>query len=508
MAEIGVRLGGDNSAFRGMLDESEAALGKFGRSIGTLLPAISAAAVAGFFKQIMNEAGVLQDLSDRLSVSTDSLQAFNFAVTQAGGKTEDASKAWDKARLSIDELVGGSDTMAKNFEKLNLTSRDFIGLNLAQSFEKIAQAYRDNKDAAGSYEAIAAILGTKTLPKVMLGLEELADKGFPGLEASARSAMQFIDKDAISSLDKLGDTMAALWSGFKAQSSNAANFALDVLANFGTVAGVIWDRINGGNLTPAEAARKAAPAMRAVTDELQLAMVAAEKQKKLDEDAAKKRATKDVSKEEFEKAARKLKAKEDAEAATQADKIALKASKDRAELRNHEVELVKLAKERAKAQGAVTSEFTKQLSEIQKMAGAGQGGFQATSTGGKEGTTTVAALENAVANAKKAVEVAYKSVDRNEADSARNLVDAKALLDQSERNLLKAQSQQGIGSPVEILISGLDFTSLSKTSDAAFGSREKNSFDAEMLKIAKENKLSTQDIKRAVKVIEGTLLGD
>jgi hypothetical protein len=244
---------------------------------------------------------------------------------------------------------------------------------------------------------------------------------------------------------------------------------------------------------------KAVASMRKVTTEMELAMAQTEKQAKLDKEKADARAKMEKENEEAAAKAMKLKKAEDDAEQKRMDFQ----NKQARDLLEQEYKLVAAALERAKAQGVVTTEFERQLVEIQKMGGAGQGGFKATSTGGKQGTTTVAALENVVANAKTAVEVAYKNINGEE--GARNLVEAKALLDQSQSNLLKAQNQQGIGSPVEILISGLDFTSLKQTSNAAFGSREQNAMDKELLAVAKKTSMSSEEIQKAVKFIESTL---
>lgn len=480
MAEIGVKLGGDNSAFRGMLDDSSAALGKFGRSVTNLLPALSGAAVLGFFKTVIDKAGALQDLSDRLGVATDELQAFQFAVTQAGGTAEQANQIWDKARKAFDGLAAGTPEVVKQFERLHLSAKDFVGLDYPQALELTAKAYKQSADEAGAYEAFVSLLGEKSSPRLMAALMRLADVGFPALNQALIEAGGMIDKHAIQKMDDFGDRLAAAKDRMIAWGGVILGAVDKTMQGLGGLASSVVNVFEGrgfkdgfGALSPqAEAAVKAinkvAPALRDVAAE----------QKKAEKEA---------------------KARESAE-----DKIQDKARKQREEMLSNETKLVKLAMERAKAQGAVTTEFSKQLSDIQKMGGAGQGGFQATSTGGKEGTTTVSALENVLANAKKAVDVAYKNI--NDDEGARNLVEAKALVDQSERNLLKAQNQQGIGSPVEILISGLDFTSLKQTSDAAFGTKGQEALDRELLAVAKENNMSTKDIQRAVKVIEGTLL--
>jgi hypothetical protein len=428
-------------------------------------------------------------------------------VTQAGGKTEDATKTWDKARQSVDALVSGSESMEKSFKAIGLSAADFVDLNMEQSLEKIARAYKDNEQVAGAYDAVTEILGSKTLPKVMLGLERLANEGFPNLTKSAKDSMQVMDKDVIAKLDDFGDRMARIGGGLKSLGAEAAGLVFGIADVAGFLAAGTVGALKGegffsgaaGVFGSAKDGEKAVASMRKVTTEMELAMAQTEKQAKLDKEKADARAKMEKENEEAAAKAMKLKKAEDDAEQKRMDFQ----NKQARDLLEQEYKLVAAALERAKAQGVVTTEFERQLVEIQKMGGAGQGGFKATSTGGKQGTTTVAALENVVANAKTAVEVAYKNINGEE--GARNLVEAKALLDQSQSNLLKAQNQQGIGSPVEILISGLDFTSLKQTSNAAFGSREQNAMDKELLAVAKKTSMSSEEIQKAVKFIESTL---
>ncbi len=195
------------------IGEADGAVGKFSTGVksmmGSLGATLGAGAVIGWFSSIVESAGRLQDVSDNLNVSTDALQGFNYAITQAGGSTEDASKILHKTGLSLDELASGNAAAEKNFAALHLTAKDFKGLTLEQSMEKIAKASKDYGHEAGAASAANDILG-KTGSKLNSVIEQLGTDGFQKLTADAREAGQVIGGETIAKLDQLGDNMAKL----------------------------------------------------------------------------------------------------------------------------------------------------------------------------------------------------------------------------------------------------------------------------------------------------------
>jgi hypothetical protein len=368
----------------------------------------------------------------------------------------------------------------------------------------IARAYKENEAAAGAYDAVTDILGSKTAPKLLVALNQLANEGFPGLAESARSAMQLMDKEVISKLDDFGDRMARIWTAMKSGGADLAGVFFKVGDAIGTITAGIVGLAKGWDISAAGEAlnpKKAVESMRKVTTEMEAQKAIAEAEAKADEERRKNQEKMD---KENEAAAEKY-AKEMKKLADDEDKMNAKRNAAARAAVDAEYKLVQLAMERAKAEGKVTTAFEDQLVSIQKMGGAGQGGFKAGPGGGGEGTTTVAALETVVANSKTALEFAYKNI--NEEGGDRQLIEAKALVDQSEKNLQKAKNQQGVGSPVEILISGLDFSSLEKVANAALGSREQNSLDRELLSVTKKTGMTTDEINASVKYILGELKG-
>ena len=186
--------GGDTTGLQRAISSAETMVGAFQRTLSTLGLGIGAAAVVGFFKTVVDHAGKIQDLSDRLSVSTDALQAFNASAEEAGATTEQAALAWQNAKKAIDELGAGTPAVVASFNALGLTVEDFIGLNLEQSLDKIAQGYAKNKNEAGAYAAISDILGSKSAPKLNAVLLAMGEETLPALIARMKEAGQVIEQ--------------------------------------------------------------------------------------------------------------------------------------------------------------------------------------------------------------------------------------------------------------------------------------------------------------------------
>ncbi len=210
---IQAAIGADNTKLRSDATETEGIFGKLGSRITTLWQSVGAAltagAVIGFFKSVADHASRVQDAADRLQVGTDAFQSFSYAVTQAGGTTDDAARIFGTAKLKLDELAAGNDATTKSFGTLHLKAADFKGLSLEQSMEKIAAASAKYGHEAGATAAANDILG-KTGSKLSVVIERLGTDGFQKLTADARAAGQVIEGETLGKIDKLGDHMATL----------------------------------------------------------------------------------------------------------------------------------------------------------------------------------------------------------------------------------------------------------------------------------------------------------
>jgi hypothetical protein len=223
---IGVELTGDNAKFAGMIDGSIGVVNKFNQVLGALGVGISLGGLISFFKEVADKTGKIQDLSERLGASTDALQAFSYASQQAGATTEQATAAWDKAKRAVDSLVAGEATAAKMFGRIGLSAKDFIGLNMDQSLERIASGYRANEGAAGAYEAVTDILGSKTAPRLNTVLLQLGAEGFQAFIDQAQKAGHLIGGETIKAVDTFGDALEREKGRLNTWGANAAGVAI------------------------------------------------------------------------------------------------------------------------------------------------------------------------------------------------------------------------------------------------------------------------------------------
>ncbi len=277
--DISVRLNGDNSNFRSMMDSSQSLVGKFSQAFNAIGVGVGAAAVIGFFKSVTDRGGELQDLSDRLGVNTDHLQAFDFAVRQAGGSSAQANMVWDKSRKAFDELAIGSKTAVDNFAALGLSAKSFDGLGLADALALTAKGYAENADKAGAYEAMMEITGAKSGPALNAVLLQLGSEGFPALLAALDASGNKMEKDTIRQLDQLGDAAEKNKMKLVAIGASFMGFILSIGEGIGALAGNAVNLVQGLDMSTLEqSAQKAEVAVKALTPAVERLTKEGEKQ--------------------------------------------------------------------------------------------------------------------------------------------------------------------------------------------------------------------------------------
>lgn len=257
--------GADTAPLQKGAGEAEGIVGKLGGAMSSLGVGFGIAAVVGFTKSVIDSAGKLADLSDRLGVSTDALQSFDHAAKLAGASSTETTQMWDRGRKSIDGLLAGTEAQIALFAKLHLTQQDLAGLPLEAQVEKIARAYQAAKGEAGAYEAITEILGTRSSPKLLVALDQLAGQGFAGLTSSAKAAGQVVDGEFIGAMDRLGDSLSIATGALKTAAGSVVGFFLSAMEKVGTLAGGV---VYGGDAM-VEALKKPGPAAAELAEKIE-----------------------------------------------------------------------------------------------------------------------------------------------------------------------------------------------------------------------------------------------
>lgn len=163
-----------NNATKGIKDLSDN-LGNAAKKTA-ILSATAAGAIAGIYKLGTSTASVgaeLQDYSDRLGVSAEELQRWNYIAMQSGLETEQLTKSMSKARDAIGTaLTGGSNTATTALQAL-LGDLSKIPQDTSQGFQVIINALADVEDstlqAYYANEIFGEKLATDLIPLINQG---------------------------------------------------------------------------------------------------------------------------------------------------------------------------------------------------------------------------------------------------------------------------------------------------------------------------------------------------
>lgn len=168
-----------NNATKGITDLSDN-LGKAAKKTA-ILSASAVGAIAGIYKLGTSTASAgaeLQDYSDRLGVSAEELQRWQYIAMQSGLETEQLTKSMAKARDAIGTaLTGGSNTATTALQAL-LGDLSKLPQDTSQGFQVIINALADVEDstlqAYYANEIFGEKLATNLIPLINQGAGTIA----------------------------------------------------------------------------------------------------------------------------------------------------------------------------------------------------------------------------------------------------------------------------------------------------------------------------------------------
>lgn len=168
-----------NNATKGIKDLSDN-LGNAAKKTA-ILSATAAGAIAGIYKLGTSTASAgaeLQDYSDRLGVSAEELQRWNYIAMQSGLETEQLTKSMSKARDAIGTaLTGGSNTATTALQTL-IGDLNQLPKDTSQGFEVIINALANVEDstlqAYYANEIFGEKLATDLIPLINQGAGTIA----------------------------------------------------------------------------------------------------------------------------------------------------------------------------------------------------------------------------------------------------------------------------------------------------------------------------------------------
>ena len=225
------------AAFGVNTGQAKVALKELDKSIGvtkgalstlakTALGAFSTHALKDFLGEQIELGSKLNDTSEKLGLSTDELQKFQFAAGQMGVDADQAAQSLGFLNKNIGEAIAGQKEAVQSFASLGVEIKDGAGnvRELGDIIPDVADAFQkmgSDQERAATAMKLFGRSGQALIPLLKLGSEELREmnKQFDDLGLG-------IGEDFIKAADEAGDKLDILKLGFRALKTR---IALEVL---------------------------------------------------------------------------------------------------------------------------------------------------------------------------------------------------------------------------------------------------------------------------------------
>jgi hypothetical protein len=212
--------------------------------LGPVLSALSVGALANFVNRAVDAVGGLGELADSVGVSTDALQAFRFAATEVGLRSEDLERGLAILTRRIGEAAVDGGEAEKAFRKIGVAFLDASGNArategvLADIADRIAAIQSPAERARIATEIFGDRIGQRLIPFLAQGRERLQD-----LIAEALRYGVIADAELIVKADQASDKINKLGEAFGRLATRIAAEAAPALSTFATVLeGVLFGR--------------------------------------------------------------------------------------------------------------------------------------------------------------------------------------------------------------------------------------------------------------------------
>jgi hypothetical protein len=209
----------------------------------------AAIGIEEFGRKAFNAAVEVGKMSDKTGISTQTLSVFRNVADDAGVSTEAVFKGLQKASVTITQFEQGSAKAGKAFQILNLTQKDFVGLNADQKIRLVAERIGTMEKGMAKATATQQIFGRGN-SDLTVALNSLAAQGFDAATESTRKLGLLLDQTttddfraAKASVQELEDAAEGMATQFEAGLLPAVSDVGEALVDSVTQGGVSFKDI-------------------------------------------------------------------------------------------------------------------------------------------------------------------------------------------------------------------------------------------------------------------------
>jgi len=234
--QVSVKVSADSTPFAAGLARVENALDsfkhhtteQFGEVGKELAEAFALTAVIEGIKSLFEEFSHIQDLSEKLGTSAESVQRLGVVAKSAGLDTETLVKTLQKSNRNAVEAVEGNEELSEAFERLGVDAKEFINASPEEQLKLLSEGFEKSGQNGETLDAIYKALGKtglEVIPILRKGPEALAEE-----MAAAKAA----SNDTVATIKDVTEKFEKLWGNFKAFGAEAINFVLKRVEALGT----------------------------------------------------------------------------------------------------------------------------------------------------------------------------------------------------------------------------------------------------------------------------------
>ena len=281
LLSIIAKLGLDSTGFKAGIKQAESATKGLSRDLnsnlkGAIAGAFGVAAITAATKATIDYGGHISDLADRLNVSTDALQEFDFAARIAGANVDTFTGFLEKLGSARDDALEGNEDIIRSFNRLGVSLEDLKTKRIEDITRQIGRSVQsgNSQDLIGALKDVGGKSAGQLIPTFKLGLDEAAKQ--------ARDSGAIISEADIFALDEAGDKLAVMAHTLKVQLAPAIVFVSDAITAFirGVKnAGAFFGGFFGGGMEGAQQALADQEAQR-VAEASAVAQAAAERRQR------------------------------------------------------------------------------------------------------------------------------------------------------------------------------------------------------------------------------------
>lgn len=174
-----------DKAFGGMEKSAQ----RLGASFAALGVGLSVAGLAAFAKSAVDSVAALDDLSEKTSLTVETLASLREVAIIGGHSLDDVAGGASKFAKSVSAAAGGSKEMLQLFQQLGISAADLKNQSFDQIFVRFATVIATATDKTNAL-AIAQKLAGKGAAENLPFFNDLAERGLQATKVTAQMAAE------------------------------------------------------------------------------------------------------------------------------------------------------------------------------------------------------------------------------------------------------------------------------------------------------------------------------